>query len=379
MAAIYLHIPFCLRKCRYCDFFSVEETGGMARFLAALDLEIGLAAPGGLPAPARSVYFGGGTPSLLAPDQVAAILAALRRALPIAPDAEISLEANPGTLTPRSLDGYRAAGVTRLSLGVQSFRDTHLARLGRIHHRDEALQAVALARAAGFDNLGLDLIYALPGQTIGQWEEDLRTAIALAPRHLSAYGLTLERHTPLGEQVAAGKLRPAPGDIEAAMLERTMELLAAAGFEQYEVSNYARPGFRCRHNLAYWTHADYLGLGPSAHSFRREGRTAGRRWWNLASLEGYGEALEAGRRPVAAEERLGPAEFLRERIFLGLRCGGLELEDLAGDFGCDLTATRGAVLEELAAAGLAALEGAALRLTPAGLRLADEIARRLLP
>ncbi|MFB3817730.1 MAG: radical SAM family heme chaperone HemW, partial [Candidatus Methylomirabilales bacterium] len=245
--SIYIHIPFCARKCLYCDFYSVEAPGKVEDFLGALDREVELAR-GGMPAgEARTIFLGGGTPSLLTPAQVEAILRRLRSAFAVTPDAEITLEANPGTLTRDSLAAYRAAGVNRLSLGVQSFHDPELQRLGRIHSADDARRAVRDARAAGFDNLSLDLIYAIPGQSPSRWEATLETAIRMAPEHVSAYALTIERHTPFGRMLRAGELRPTPSETEAAMFERGMEVLEAAGYEHYEVSNYARPGFRCRH------------------------------------------------------------------------------------------------------------------------------------
>ena len=378
--SLYLHIPFCRRKCLYCDFFSVEADGGIEPFLGALSREVALAAPHGPGEEIATVYAGGGTPSLLSPEQIGRILDDLRRRWPIREDAEITLEANPGTLTDESLAGFRRVGVNRLSLGVQSFHDPLLRSLGRIHDRDESLRAVELARAAGFANLSLDLIYAIPGETAADWEADLRTAIGLDPQHISAYSLTIERHTPLGRMVTAGELRPTPTDLEAAMLERTMELLVGAGFEHYEVSNYARPGFRCRHNLAYWSHQDYLGFGPSAHSFRREdGWRRARRWWNVPDLGIYCARLEREEPPVECEETLGGQELLEERIFLGLRRGGLELATLGETPGCDLAAGQSETLQGIVRAGLATLAGGVLRLTPRGFLLCDEIARRLLP
>jgi len=378
--SLYLHIPFCRRKCLYCDFYSVEAPDLVEGFLSALLREIALAAADRSDRAVATVYLGGGTPSLLTPSQLAAVLAAVRRHFAVREDAEISLEANPGTLTADRLRELRRLGINRLSLGVQSFHDPLLRLLGRIHDRADALQAVALARAAGFENLGLDLILAIPGQRLAEWEADLRLALGLAPEHLSAYSLTLEPRTPLGRLVAAGSLAPTPPEEEAAMLERTAELLAAGGYHHYEVSNYARPGFACRHNLTYWSHADYLGLGPSAHSFRREADWNGaRRWWNVADLELYCARLERGEPPVAGEERLGPPELLAEGIFLGLRRGELDLAALQTRFGWSPAETPGGILGQLAAEGLATRDGGRLRLTPAGRLLADEIARRLLP
>jgi oxygen-independent coproporphyrinogen-3 oxidase len=376
--SLYLHIPFCRRKCLYCDFYSVEAPGPVEGFLTALSREMALAAAGQAAAEIATIYLGGGTPSLLAAEQIGDVLDDVRRHWMLRADAEITLEANPGTLTDETLQGLRRVGVNRLSLGVQSFHDPLLRRLGRIHDRAEALRAVAMARAAGFDNLGLDLISAIPGQTVAQWEEDLRTAVGLGPQHVSAYTLTIERHTPLGRMVGAGEVRPAATETEAAMLERTMAILAAAGYQHYEVSNYARPGFPCRHNLAYWSHANYLGLGPSAHSFRREdGWARARRRWNVADLGAYCARLADDRQPVDSEEALGKQELFGERILLELRTGRLDLGRLARDFGWDLAAMRPEALRSLSEAGLIDCRKRVLGLTPRGFMFCDEIYLRL--
>lgn len=381
--SLYLHIPFCRRKCRYCNFYSVdaeEGTGLVERFLAALSREMALIAAERAGEQVATVYFGGGTPSLLTPDELDRLLADLGRHWTLGAEAEITLEANPGTLTAEGLKALRQIGVNRLSLGVQSFQDPVLRFLGRIHDRADAFRAVDLARAAGFDNLSLDLISAIPGETVARWEGDLAMAVALAPQHIAAYGLTIENRTPLGRQVAAGQLLPAAPEIEAAILERTMAILGGAGYDHYEVSNYSRPGFACRHNLAYWSHRDYLSFGPSAHSFRREdGWARARRWWNVPDLERYCSRLEENRLPLDSEESLGKRELLEERIFLGLRRGSLDLDALVVEFDCDLAAKRGGALQGAAEAGLAVLAGGVFRLTPSGFLLCDEIARRLLP
>ena len=328
--------------------------------------------------PAQTIFFGGGTPSLLEPAQLETILTGLRTGFSIAADAEISLEANPGTVTLEKLAAFRSLGINRVSFGIQSFHDADLRFLGRIHDGMQALECLALARAAGFGNVGLDLIYGIPGQTLPGWDENLRRAVDLGPEHLSAYSLIVEEHTPLHRMVEAGRVQVIPTDLEAALYERAMERLEAAGYEHYEVSNYALPGFRCRHNGAYWSHQAYLGLGPSAHSFRPpdDGKHA-RRWWNVADLGEYGARLARGVVPVESEEQLGSAQLLRERIFLGLRSGGLSLDRLASDFGEGWLAEREAILRALADEGLATLEGPRLRLTRRGFVLCDEIGARL--
>jgi oxygen-independent coproporphyrinogen-3 oxidase len=379
VSSIYVHVPFCARKCLYCDFYSIEDLGAVDAFLEALDREIALARAAARP-PVQTVFLGGGTPSLLAPAQIARILDALAGAFALAPDAEVTLEANPGTVTPQTLRAYRTAGVNRLSLGVQSFADEALRALGRIHSAAEARAAIGAARGAGFANLGLDLIYAIPGQTPEAWEATLQEAVGFAPEHLSPYALTIERHTPLGRLVGAGRMRPSPDALEVRMFERTMELLEVHGYEHYEVSNYARPGFHCRHNLVYWRHENYMGFGPAAHSFRlAPDSRSGHRWWNVADLPAYVERLGRGEPPDAGEERLGPAELLAERIFLGLRDGGLDVGDLRRRLGYDLLVERGELIRELLGEGRLERDGDLLRLTRTGYPVCDEIAERLTP
>jgi oxygen-independent coproporphyrinogen-3 oxidase len=340
--------------------------------------EIRLAAEVSAGEPVPTVFFGGGTPSLLEPAQLETILTCLGTGFSLAVDAEISLEANPGTVTLEKLAAFRSLGINRVSFGVQSFHDADLKFLGRIHDRAQALECLTMARAAGFGNVGLDLIYGIPGQTLSGWDENLRRAVDLAPEHLSAYSLIVEEHTPLHRMVEADQVRVAPTDLEAELYERVMERLEAAGYEHYEVSNYALPGFRCRHNGAYWSHQAYLGFGPSAHSFRMaEDGLRARRWWNVADLGEYSSRLARGIVPVESEEQLGPAQLLRERIFLGLRSGGLSLDGLASDFGGGWLAESQGILRALADEGLAILEGPRLRLTRRGFVLCDEIGARL--
>jgi len=375
---LYVHIPFCLRKCAYCDFYSVaRESKEMDPFLAALCQEIDLRTAE-TKGPCETVFFGGGTPSLLTPDRLEAILTRLRDRFGILPDAEITLEANPGTVDVERLRAYRALGVTRLSLGIQSFRDSELQLLGRIHDRAAALAAIQATRDAGFDNLSLDLIFATPGQALNAWEETLDTALAFQPEHVSAYSLTVEDGTPLALRIRSGALTPCSADLAAVMYERTIERLTATGYDHYEVSNYARPGFPCRHNMVYWTHRDYSGFGPAAHSFRRsDAGTRGRRFWNVADLDAYGRRLREGRSPIEGQEELGADEMWRERIFLGLRTGRLDLARLADEFGRNLAAERSEALRMLAEAGLILSRGTSLDLTVRGFLLCDDICLRL--
>jgi oxygen-independent coproporphyrinogen-3 oxidase len=379
LTSLYVHIPFCERKCLYCDFYSVEESELMEDFLGALAREISLRRTETGQVTFETLFFGGGTPSLLAPRQIEPILSRLHAAFRIAPNAEVTLETNPGTVTEETLRAYRSLGVNRLSVGIQSFQDAELKLLGRIHNRAEAFRCLDLARRVGFDNLGLDLIYSVPGQTAAQWEDNLATAARLAPQHIAAYSLIVEELTPMARSVASGELRVNPPDLEARMYERTMEVLGGHGYDHYEVSNYALPGFRCRHNCAYWSHEDYLGFGPSAHSFRKAGDgRSGRRWWNTSDLVAYLERLGRGVLPVGGEEQVRPREMLAERILLGLRSGGLDVTGLSADFPVDPKMRWEGLLDNMIEDGMAVFREGRLRLTPKGFLVCDEICRRLL-
>jgi oxygen-independent coproporphyrinogen-3 oxidase len=292
-------------------------------------------------------------------------------------DAEITVETNPGTVSVDKLAAYRELGVNRLSVGVQSFRDEDLRFLGRIHDAEEAGRCLRGARTAGFENLSLDLIYALPGQTVAGWLEVLARAMEFEPGHLSAYSLIVEDHTPLARMVQAKLVAPAPAELEADLYESTMRFMAERGFEHYEVSNYALPGFRSRHNFNYWTHGNYLGFGPSAHSFWKAG-DAGRRWANVRQISTYCEKLTAGALPTAFTETVESRGLLNERIFLGLRSDGLDLRLLQSEFGIDFTARNRAVIQQLVAERLALLDQDRLRLTDKGYLLCDEVSERLM-
>jgi oxygen-independent coproporphyrinogen-3 oxidase len=379
MASLYLHIPFCERKCVYCDFYSIENLAPMDSFLKSIDREITLYAGEGAGTEFDTVFFGGGTPSLLTPAQLEKLLDRLYGTFSIAPDAEVTLETNPGTVNREKLAAYRSLGINRLSVGVQSFREEELNFLSRIHTGQEALACVAMARQAGFENLSLDLMYALPGQTSAQWEETLRKAVGLAPDHISAYGLIVEDNTPLARMVAARQVSPSPVEAEAVLYELTMAILADHGFEHYEVSNYARPGRRSRHNYAYWSHRNYLAFGPSAHAFwRAEGWHTAARWSNVANLSTYLQKLSCNERPLAFRETVDGRQLMNERIFLGLRSDGLDFGKFADDFGAGVPAAGRALADALVAEGKAFMDADVLRLTQEGFLLCDEIARRMM-
>lgn len=318
MPGLYLHIPFCRRKCPYCDFFSVEgDDARLADYPALLQRHLAWAAAHGWSGPFDTAYFGGGTPSLLPAAAVGDLLAAVDRHFGLAADAEITLEANPGTVTQASLAGYRTAGVNRLSLGLQSLDPRQLALLGRLHDAEQGVQAVHWARQAGFASLSLDLIFALPGQTLADLEAEIDRYLALVPEHLSCYGLTAEPDTPFHHRVQAGELRLPDGDFYAEAFLLLHRRLTAAGFEHYEIANYARPGSACRHNLGYWGRREYLGVGAGAHSYFPAGW--GARRGVPADLDAYAAALAGRQEPAELLETFDRAGAMSETLYLGLR------------------------------------------------------------
>ena len=379
MASLYVHIPFCERKCVYCDFYSIESRDLMDRFLRNLLAEAERTRAFAAGTAFDTLFLGGGTPSLLSARQMESLLGGLRSAFALRRDAEVSVEANPGTVDAETLAAYRSLGVNRISIGAQSFHREELEFLGRIHTAEQAERSVRMARDAGFDNVSIDLIYSLPGQTRARWEETLRRACGLGPDHVAAYSLIVEDQTPLARSVAEGLVIPNGTDAEAGLYELTMRFMASEGFEHYEVSNYARPGRRCSHNCAYWTHRNYLGLGPSAHSFWwPEGSGPARRWWNVASVTAYCERLESGNVPVASGEDLGGTTLVNEAILLGLRAQGIDIGRLRRDFSYELQDRQRDLMTGLMGEGLATLEDGVFRLTDRGYVICDEIARRLL-
>jgi len=318
MLGLYLHIPFCRNKCPYCDFFSGPASSAQLRaYPAQLQRHLDWAGKHSWHGPVATIYFGGGTPSLLPPRAVGNLLAAVAQDFDLSSEAEITLEANPGTVTPKSLAGYRAAGVNRLSLGLQSLDPGQLATLGRLHGRAEGEQAVHWARQAGFTNLSLDLIFALPGQTLASLAAETDRYLELAPEHLSCYGLTAEPGTPFQQRLQAGALTLPDGDFYAEAFLLLHERLSAAGYEHYEIANYARHGYACRHNLGYWERRPYLGVGAGAHSFRDEGW--GERWAVPPDLDRYCRLVRQGQQPAELLESFDRRGAMSEALYLGLR------------------------------------------------------------
>ena len=369
MNALYVHVPFCCSRCRYCAFVSsVYDPARAERYLAAIGREAALSSAS-QPRSFDTAYLGGGTPTALPVES-------LRRLLRIPPIAEAlrsagerTVEANPGTLDGEKLAVLRAAGFERLSLGAQSFDDAELALLGRSHRAEEIGRAVELARAGGFGNLSLDLIFGLPGQSPAKFFRSLDAALGLAPEHLSLYGLTYEPGTELAGEIEAGRLAPCTEEAEREMYLGARERLAAAGYEHYEVANFALPGRRCRHNLNYWQGGEYLGLGAGAFSYQ-----AGERRGNVGDPEEYCRRLEAGADPVDFRERLEPEKRAREALMLGLRMReGVDLGNFQARTGFDARALFGATLDPHLAAGRLEITGSQLRLTLEGLLVADSI------
>lgn len=369
----YLHIPFCEKKCTYCDFYSIESTGLIDRFVAALKKEIVRRATTQAPTttPTKSytsVFFGGGTPSLLTPSQLSDILDTVRANVELADDCEITMECNPGTITLEKLEGYRAAGVNRLSFGVQSFVPEELQFLTRIHSPEQADEAMALARAAGFTNVNMDLMFALPPQTMDSLSYSLSRLLSLQPDHISAYSLIFEPGTPLNAQKIKGLVVPHEEELDADMYAYVMRTLREAGYEQYEVSNFAKPGHRCRHNLTYWHGEDYVGVGPSAH-----GLVGGMRYWNHRSLTSWLQLIDRDELPHANTEILTPEDRLTELAFLTLRADGMPIQQFHDEFGIDLRTRLQPDLSMWISEALIEDTGTHLRLTERGYQVCDEL------
>jgi oxygen-independent coproporphyrinogen-3 oxidase len=364
---LYVHIPFCSAICNYCNFNrGLYDAELKARYVEALVTEIRGKADR---APADTIYFGGGTPSLLEPSEVARIVDECRQAFRLDGDPEITLEANPETVTSERLTAFRDAGVNRLSFGVQSFRDEELARLSRLHSAARAADAFRMARAAGFDNISLDLMMWLPQQTLAQWLESVDGLIALGPEHASLYLLEIYPNAPLRDAMARGRWSVAPDDDAADMYLEAMRRLEGAGYEQYEISNVGRPGRESRHNLKYWTDGEWLAFGCGAHSTR-----GGVRWKNVSATEEYISTVNAGGQLIVERRELSPQERLEETLFTGLRLSrGLDLGALEGRFGVNVWERHGTELQPFVDAGLLIYDGAILRLTRAGMLLAHEV------
>lgn len=370
MNGIYIHVPFCVKKCMYCDFYSETDLSKRDAYVRALTREIALSATSRHAV--DTVYLGGGTPSVLSLEQLEMIFSALHDHYDIRDGSEITLEANPGTVDQDYITGLKRIGVNRLSLGVQSFQDENLHFLGRIHHAEQAISLITAARKAGFDNLGFDLMYGLPHQTDHDWQKDLETALSFDPAHLSCYMLTWESGTPLYQRMEQGLASPLDEISYERLFFETMALLERHGFDHYEISNFARtPCFRSRHNSKYWNFQPYYGFGPSAHSYMPD---ANRRYWNVRDLNTYIETLNHNRLPISEQETLTPNEQITEALFLSLRTKeGIAVPDFNQRFDRDFLRLYGDILWRLEKDGLIVMETNHVRLTQKGMVLADRI------
>jgi len=369
MLGLYIHVPFCSAICNYCNFNrGLFDEAVKLRYVDAVAAEI-QRIPDRDREAADTLYFGGGTPSLLEPDEIGRLVEACDRTLGLAPGAEITLEANPETLTVDRLAAFRDAGVNRVSFGVQSFRDDELRRLSRLHGAARARAALAEARAAGFDNVSLDLMMWLPGQQIDDWLQSVDQAIALGPDHLSLYLLELYPNAPLREDMARGRWSQAPDEDAAAMYLTALDRLEAAGLRQYEISNVARPGRASRHNLKYWTDGEWLAFGCGAHSTRR-----GVRWKNVAAAGDYIGRIGRGEATAEDIRRLSPAERLGDRLFTGLRLvEGIDLAAVERGYGVDVWGRYGPQLQPFVDEGWLRRDAGRLRLTRRGMLVANEV------
>ena len=372
-----MHVPYCVRKCFYCDFYSCEDHSTLPVFLGCLEREIEMA--GGIEQVFDTLYFGGGTPSLLEPAVIARIIEIVHRYFKISTDAETTLEANPGTVSLESLADYRKAGINRLNIGVQSFNSNNLEFLGRIHTADEAASSIGWARQVGYDNIGIDLIYGLPGQDRKIWLDDLNRAIKAVVEHISCYILTTESETPLGRDVKAGRIQMPDDAVVRELFDTTIEFLTSNGFRQYEISNFARltdggaEANLSRHNQKYWSFAPYIGLGPAAHSF-----FSPQRYWNHRSLDKYVQQIKAGQLPIAEKEILTREQMIMEAIYLGLRTTrGIDLERFEKMFEISFVKVFEAEINILKEDGLFNLTNTHCTLTPKGLSYHDSIAAML--
>ena len=375
---IYIHIPFCVKKCAYCDFLSCpadDET--KSRYVQALCKEIEWAKDCLDEYLVDTVFIGGGTPSILEEKYIGQILDTLRSAARISDDAEITIECNPGTLTMEKLENYKEVGINRISIGLQSANDEELKSIGRIHNFDEFKESYKLAREAGFENINVDLMSALPGQTVESYKETLNKVISLNPEHISAYSLIVEDETLLKERVESGLVELPNEDDEREMYYMTKDILEKAGYKRYEISNYAKDGFECRHNVGYWKRTEYLGFGIGAASLFRA-----KRFYNTSDINRYINMLERDvmnadevwKSINENEETLTKNDEMEEFMFLGLRMmDGISADDFKESFGKDIKSVYGEVLEKLESQGLLVTEQEIIKLSERGIDISNQV------
>jgi len=370
-AGIYIHIPFCIKKCAYCDFYSITDVALQVQFLTALIKEIQLRSrPKQI---CDTLYLGGGTPSFLKVDALEKILKTIRQNFSITKDAEITIEVNPATIMLKQLIILRQMGINRINIGVQSFSDQQLNFLGRCHTGKDARESITMARRAGFERMGMDLIYALPGQSENRWQKDLNTTLNYKPEHISCYMLTYEAGTPMDKKRQSGSVIPLDDDKVASLFEFTAEFLNNRGYDHYEISNFARRDpkvdFRSRHNRKYWNFAPYFGFGPAAHSFKSPIRA-----WNLRHVTAYIKSLSQNRLPIAETEKLSFSQQRLETIYLGLRQSkGIDLVAFEKKFKAKLLVSNPALLQKLQKEKMAVYDDVTFALTVRGMRYIDSI------
>lgn len=377
--SLYVHIPFCTQRCSYCDFYFVTTKHDHDKFVDALCLEITQVAQNFPDTCLSTVYFGGGTPSRLSPQAIARILMQIHTCFDTHSVCETSLEANPEDITAAGLEELKNAGISRISLGVQSFRDEELSFMNRCHSSEQASRACDLIHAAGFNSWSLDLIFGIPGTSIQGWRDNLQRAAETGVPHISTYSLTIEPRTPLHKQVQRGIVKPASDEQAADQFQQAMVTLKSIGFEHYEVSSFACPKHRSKHNMRYWHHTNYLGVGPSAHSFWWQDDQA-LRWENVRNLRAYTEMVTKEHSPAGSREILSDHDLTRERIMLALRTSeGLDLEHLRKRYGFDLIGHKQKELEKMTLQGLIIQHGTCIRLTTKGMHVCDGLTTELWP
>lgn len=376
---LYIHFPFCSKICPYCDFYVLRESEAKrAAFLPYYERELKLFSgkrPELFSRKLETIYFGGGTPSLLESEQLAGLLGLIKNFFEVSVDVEITLEANPNDLLDNKPKTLRPLGINRPSIGVQSLSDSELKTLGREHSAGQSEKAVQNVGESGFKNFNIDLIFGVPGQTVDTWKQTLEKAVNWQPPHISTYSLTIEERTHFYKLQQTGKLRLPPDEICQEMYLTGVGFLKKHGYEQYEISNFARPGFQSRHNRNYWRRKSYLGIGPSAHSFSNN-----RRWANVRSLPIYQRKLDAGELPLEFEEAIDRKKAFEEALLLGLRQKeGICLEELRVKFGYDLKNERSDLLKDLTAKNFVQIKNGQMQLTPLGFYVSDRIISELFP
>ncbi|MCX7798308.1 MAG: radical SAM family heme chaperone HemW [Melioribacter sp.] len=371
--SIYIHVPFCEHKCIYCDFYSIITKDKIDEYIGSLKKEISFFADQYPNRKITSIYFGGGTPSLLDSKFIYEIISFIKSKFYLLPQLEITLEANPGTIDKAKLKSLLDIGVNRLSIGVQSFNDDELKFLTRIHDSKTAIKTVLDAYENGFENINIDLIFNLPGQTKELWKHNLITATRLPIKHISAYSLILERGTILYKMVLDGKVTLQDDDYDADLYETTIQFLKDNGFIQYEVSNFAKLGFECIHNSTYWRYKDYFGFGPSAHSF-----IDGERWWNYSSLYFYSQSINKKNNAIIGREKLTQEQKLNEYIMLSLRSWGLNIEEFEKIFGNNWLKKNEEFISKMVDYNLMTIKNNYIKLTEKGYPICDEIISKLI-